>query len=245
MTAEPVTAPTAPHTTHTVFNQAPPRRDVKEFTLNTALNDAVDRYAPQASRDELDRLRGLVGSAGFRADERLANEHGAELRTHEEWGNRLYDIEFRPSYHRIIGEALRSGAHSHAWTHPGAGANVERAARFMLLSQIEPGHACPVSMTHAVVPSLQADRQLADFWLPKVKSHDYDPRRIHPAEKTAVTFGMAMTEKQGGSDIRANTTRAMAAGDHYLITGHKWFCSAPQSDAFLVIAQLDEGPSCF
>ena len=245
MTAEPVTAPTAPHTTHAVFNQAPPRRDVNEFTLNTALNEAVDRYAPQAQRDDLERLGGLVGSAGFIDDARLANEHGPRLRTHDEWGNRIDDIEFHPSYHRIIGEALRSGAHSHAWANPGPGANVERAARFMLLSQIEPGHACPVSMTHAVVPSLHADRRLADFWLPKVTSLDYDPRRIDPAEKSAVTFGMAMTEKQGGSDIRANTTRAVAAGDHYLITGHKWFCSAPQSDAFLVIAQLDEGPSCF
>src|SRR5699024_7031343 len=173
MTAETLTTPTpaAPHTTHTVFNQAPPRRDVNEFTLNTALNDAVDRYAPQASRDELERLGGLVVSACFIDGARLANDHGPQLRTHDEWGNRLHDIEFHPPSHRIIGEALRSGAPSHAWTHPGPGANVERAARFMLLSQIEPGHACPVSMTHAVVPPLQADRQLADSWLPKVQSH--------------------------------------------------------------------------
>lgn len=234
-----------PFATHSVFNQAPPRRDINEFTLNTALIEAVDRYVPEASIPELTRIGGLVGSADFINDARLANEHGPALQTHDEWGNRVDTIEFHPSYHRIIGEALRSGAHSHAWTNPGAGANPDRAARFMLFSQIEPGHACPVSMTHAVVPSLAADAKLADFWLPKATSADYDPRRIDPAEKTAVTFGMAMTEKQGGSDVRANTTRAVPAGDHYLITGHKWFCSAPQSDAFLVLAHLDEGLSCF
>ncbi|SDS81677.1 putative acyl-CoA dehydrogenase [Brevibacterium sandarakinum] len=238
---------TAPGTsaTHEVFNQAPPRRDINEFSLNTALVEAVDTYAPHASTAELERIGGLVGSADFINDARLANEHGPELKTHDEWGNRIDAIEFHPAYHRIISDALRSGAHSHAWAHPGPGANADRAARFMLFSQIEPGHACPVSMTHAVIPSLQADSRLADFWVPKATANDYDPRRIDPAEKTAVTFGMAMTEKQGGSDVRANTTRAIQDGDHYLITGHKWFCSAPQSDAFLVLAHLEEGLSCF
>lgn len=240
-----ITTPPAAHTTHTVFNQAPPRRDVNEFTLNTALVDAVDRYAPSASKADLERIGALVGSAEIINDARLANEHGPQLRTHDEWGNRIDDIEFHPSYHRIINEALKNGAHSHAWTNPGPGANADRAARFMLFSQVEPGHACPVSMTHAVIPSLKADEKLADFWIPRATATDYDPRRVDPAEKSAVTFGMAMTEKQGGSDIRANTTRAVPSGDHHLITGHKWFCSAPQSDAFLVIAQLDEGPSCF
>ena len=231
--------------THEVFNQAPPRRDINEFSLNTALVEAVDTFAPAASLSELERIGGLVGSADFINDARLANEHGPELKTHDEWGNRIDAIEFHPAYHRIIGDALASGAHSHAWTNPGPGANPERAARFMLFSQIEPGHACPVSMTHAVVPSLAADAKLADFWIPKATAAEYDPRRIDPAEKTAVTFGMAMTEKQGGSDVRANTTRAVPDGDHYLITGHKWFCSAPQSDAFLVLARLEEGVSCF
>ena len=237
--------PTTPRTTHTVFNQAPPRRDINEFTLNTALRDALAHYAPGASRDELERIGALVGSADFINDARLANVHGPMLRTHDDWGNRIDEIEFHPAYHRIIGDALDAEAHSYAWTHPGPGANVERAVRFMLFSQIEPGHACPVSMTHAVVPSLHADSALADFWVPRATAAGFDPRRIDPANKSAVTFGMAMTEKQGGSDIRANTTFAVPSGDHYLITGHKWFCSAPQSDAFLVIAQLDEGPSCF
>ena len=238
-------AQAAPTLTHTVFNQAPPRRDVDEFALNTSLVEAVDRYAPGASTVELTRIGELVGSADFINDARLANAYGPELKTHDEWGNRIDAIEFHPAYHRIIGDALASGAHSRAWTDPGPGANPDRAARFMLFSQIEPGHACPVSMTHAVIPSLQADDRLADFWIPKATAAEYDPRRIDPAEKTAVTFGMAMTEKQGGSDVRANTTRAIPAGDHFLITGHKWFCSAPQSDAFLVLAQLEEGVSCF
>lgn len=244
MNHAPVTKP-GTSATHAVFNQAPPRRDINEFSLNTALVEAVNTYAPHASKTELERIGALVGSADFINDARLANEHGPELKTHDEWGNRIDAIEFHPAYHRIIGDALRSGAHSHAWTHPGPGANADRAARFMLFSQIEPGHACPVSMTYAVIPSLQADSTLADFWVPKATASDYDPRRIDPAEKSAVTFGMAMTEKQGGSDVRANTTRAVPDGDHYLITGHKWFCSAPQSDAFLVLAQLEEGLSCF
>jgi putative acyl-CoA dehydrogenase len=236
---------TTPRTTHTVFNQAPPRRDINEFSLNSALRDALAHYAPGASQDELERIGALVGSADFINDARLANVHGPELRTHDNWGNRIDEIEFHPAYHRIIHDALEAEAHSYAWTHPGPGANVERAVRFMLFSQVEPGHACPVSMTHAVVPSLRVDSALADFWVPRATAAGYDPRRIDPAQKLNVTFGMAMTEKQGGSDIRANTTYAVPSGDHYLITGHKWFCSAPQSDAFLVIAQLDEGPSCF
>ncbi|SDS27614.1 putative acyl-CoA dehydrogenase [Brevibacterium siliguriense] len=243
--AGPASEPSSPRTTHLVFNQAPPRRDINEFALNTALKDALAHYAPSASHDELERIGALVGSADFINDARLANVHGPVLRTHDDWGNRIDEIEFHPAYHRIIGDALDAEAHSYAWTHPGPGANVERAVRFMLFSQIEPGHACPVSMTHAVVPSLRADPALADFWEPRAAAAGYDPRRIDPAMKSAVTFGMAMTEKQGGSDIRANTTYAVVFGDHYLITGHKWFCSAPQSDAFLVIAQLDEGPSCF
>ena len=237
--------PTTPRTTHTVFNQAPPRRDINEFTLNRALVDALAHYAPNAATDDLERIGALVGSADFINDARLANVHGPVLHTHDDWGNRIDEIEFHPAYHRIIGDALDAEAHSYAWTHPGPGANVERAVRFMLFSQIEPGHACPVSMTHAVVPSLRADSALAEFWEPRATASGYDPRRIDPATKSAVTFGMAMTEKQGGSDIRANTTYAVSSGDHHLITGHKWFCSAPQSDAFLVIAQLDEGPSCF
>jgi len=141
-------------------------------------------------------------------------------------------------------DALSYGAHSFAWTHAGSGANAERAARFSLFAQIEPGHACPISMTHAAVPSLLGT-ELEEFWVPKLTSTGYDPRLIDPAEKQAVTFGMAMTEKQGGSDVRANTTSATPCGDHYVLNGHKWFCSAPQSDAFLVLANLPEGLSCF
>lgn len=231
--------------THTVLNQSSPRTDVDEFALDTALQEAVARYAPQADTEELGRIGRVVGSAGFQDDARLANEHTPRLHTHDRWGHRVDDIEFHPAYHRIIDESLQAGTHALAWTQGGAGAEAERAARFMLFSQVEPGHACPVSMTHAVVPSLRADPALAEFWVPRATAAAYDPRRIDPAEKSAVTFGMAMTEKQGGSDVRANTTTAVPDGDDHLITGHKWFCSAPQSDAFLVLAQLPEGLSCF
>ncbi|GAA4282904.1 acyl-CoA dehydrogenase family protein [Brevibacterium daeguense] len=257
-----------PAVTHEVRNQSAPRRDVDEYALDRALQEAVGRYAPGASAEELHRIGRLVGSAEFQRDARLANVHGPVLNTHDQWGNRVDEVEFHPAYHRIIADSLQAGTHSLAWTRPGPGANAERAARFMLFSQVEPGHACPVSMTHAVVPSLQADPALAEFWLPKVTAADYDPRLVDPAEKSAVTFGMAMTEKQGGSDVRANTTYAVpldgasaglaeasgastsgsggaSAGGLHLITGHKWFCSAPQSDAFLVLAQLPEGVSCF
>ena len=230
--------------THIVTNQAAPRVDIDEYSANVALVDAVRTFAPQADSAELERIGRLVGSADFQHDADLANTITPQLQTHDRWGNRIDHVEFHPAYHRIMRDDLATGSHSLAWTAPGPGANVERAARFMLFAQIEPGHSCPVSMTHAVVASLKGTPHEA-FWVPRAVSTDYDPRLIDPAEKSAVTFGMAMTEKQGGSDVRANTTRAIPDGGAYLITGHKWFCSAPQSDAFLVLAQLPEGVSCF
>ncbi|SMY12649.1 acyl-CoA dehydrogenase family protein [Brevibacterium jeotgali] len=254
--------------THTVLNQSAPRIDVDEYTSNTALVDAVTALAPQADADELGRIGRLVGSESFQRDAAVAHRITPQLSTHDRWGHRVDDVEFHPGYHRIIDDALSAGAHSHAWAHPGPGANVERAARFMLFSQIEPGHACPVSMTHSAAAALQ-DTPHAEFWLPRLLETTYDPRLVDAHDKRAVTFGMAMTEKQGGSDVRANTTRAVPAtgasgieaagtsaadtplgfggvtGGHCLLTGHKWFCSAPQSDAFLVLAQLEEGVSCF
>ncbi len=230
--------------THVVTNQAAPRVDVDEYAGNVALVEAVGQLAPHADRAELTRIGRLVGSSDFQHDADLANRIPPELHTHDRWGNRIDHVEFHPAYHRILADDLASGSHSLAWAHPGAGATVERAARFMLFAQIEPGHSCPVSMTHAAVASLQGTAH-AEFWLPRLLSTGYDPRLIDPAEKSSVTFGMAMTEKQGGSDVRANTTTAVADGDHYLISGHKWFCSAPQSDAFLMLARLPEGVSCF
>ncbi|GAA4959501.1 acyl-CoA dehydrogenase family protein [Actinoplanes utahensis] len=228
--------------THEVFNQAPPRAGLNEYLINPAMVEAVERFG--GSRPGLAEVGELVGTAGFQRDAELANVHPPVLASHDRWGNRVDEVEFHPAYHRVIGAAIEHGAHTACWSAPGPGAHVARAATFMLFAQIEPGHACPVSMTHAVVPSLRFTPGLAEEWLPRVYSRDYDPVLAEP--KASALFGMAMTEKQGGSDVRANTTRAVPAGDGtWRLTGHKWFCSAPQSDAFLVLAQAPGGLSCF
>ncbi|GAA1370278.1 acyl-CoA dehydrogenase family protein [Brevibacterium luteolum] len=234
------------HQTHAVFNQAPQRTDIDEYSSNAALVDSVSAFAPSADTSTLEEIGELIGSSDYQRDAELANIYTPVLHTHDRWGNRIDDVEFHPAYHRVIAASLERSTHSLAWNRADEGAEVERAARSFLFSQIEPGHGCPVSMTHAAVASLQFNSELAEFWIPRATHAGYDPRRIDPAEKNAVTFGMAMTEKQGGSDVRANTTQAVAAQDGtYRLTGHKWFCSAPQSDAFLVLAQLPEGVSCF
>lgn len=230
--------------THAVTNQPTPRVDVNEYTANQALVEAVAAFAPQADTNVLSEIGAHVGAEAFQQQAEIVNTQTPELQTHDRWGNRIDHVEFHPAYHEIMRASLSYGNHSYAWTNDEEGANADRAARFSLFAQIEPGHACPISMTHAVVPSLLGT-DLEEFWVPRLTSTDYDPRLIDPAEKTALTFGMAMTEKQGGSDVRANSTVAEPAGDHYLLTGHKWFCSAPQSDAFLVLAKLPEGVSCF
>ncbi|EGD55638.1 acyl-CoA dehydrogenase family protein [Gordonia neofelifaecis] len=231
--------------THEVFNQAPQRVDVNEYTSHTALVEAVGVYGGGWATDALTEAGALVGRADFQRDAELANAITPKLHTHDRWGNRIDDIEFHPAYHRIIGDAIAHGAHTSCWSDPRDGAHVARAAMFMQFGQIEPGHACPVSMTHAVVPSLRVDEKLAEQWLPRVFSNDYQ-HDLGSGQKTSAIFGMAMTEKQGGSDVRANTTRAVEQSDGtYLITGHKWFCSAPQSDAFLVLAKTDPGVTCF
>ncbi|MFB9777519.1 acyl-CoA dehydrogenase family protein [Brevibacterium otitidis] len=234
------------HQTHAVFNQAPQRTDIDEYLSNAALVDAVSAFAPSADISTLEEIGELIGSSEYQRDAELANIYTPVLHTHDRWGNRIDDIEFHPAYHRVIADSLERSTHSLAWNRADEGVEAERAARSFLFSQIEPGHGCPVSMTHAAVASLQFDSELAEFWIPRATYAGYDPRRIDPAEKDAVTFGMAMTEKQGGSDVRANTTQAVASQDGtYRLTGHKWFCSAPQSDAFLVLARLPEGVSCF
>jgi len=237
--------------THAVINQAPLRAGIDEYGTNTTLTEAVAAFGGDWATAELHQTGALVGSEDFQDDARLANTITPRLHTHDRWGHRIDDIEFHPAYHRIIGASIAAGSHTSAWADPRPGANVARVAQFHLFGQIEPGHACPVSMTHAVVPSLQTTPELAQEWLPRVYSRDYDPDLRDPATKTSAIFGMAMTEKQGGSDVRANTTRAVPQSDGtYALTGHKWFCSAPQSDAFLVLAQTEtgrgeQGLSCF
>jgi putative acyl-CoA dehydrogenase len=235
-------------TTHEVFNQVPTRVDVDEFSLNVPLVEAVARYDGAWSLDQLGVIGRHVGSEEFQRDAERANRVEPELRTHDRFGNRIDEVCYDDSYTRIISAAVAAGAHTSAWADPKPGANVARAAAFMLFAQIEPGHACPISMTHSAVAALPATPALAEKWMPRLLSRQYDGALgggDEPAKASAL-FGMAMTEKQGGSDVRANTTRAVPQGDgSYLLTGHKWFCSAPMSDAFLVLAQAPEGLSCF
>ena len=253
-------------TTHDVFNQAPPRVDVTEFGTNIALVEAVSLYDADWALGDLARVGRYVGTGEFQHDAERANRIEPELHTHDRFGNRIDEVEYDSSYHRIIAAAVAEGAHTSAWAHPRPGANVARAATFMLFAQIEPGHACPISMTHSAVAALATNPELAGKWMPRLLSRDYDGALVPAAStglagtlspalalapaKPSALFGMAMTEKQGGSDVRANTTRAVPAGDHaapdnYLLTGHKWFCSAPMSDGFLVLAQAPTGLSCF
>ncbi len=236
--------------THYVENQPPVRTDVDEYTSNVALVEAVSAFGAEWANDALSEAGQLVGSPSFQRDATLANVHPPVAYPHDRWGFRLDEVEYDPSYHRVISEAVARGAHTSAWADPKPGADVARAAMFMLFAQVEPGHACPVSMTHAAVASIKDSPWVADEWLPRLYSRDYEPRLIPNEEKTSALIGMAMTEKQGGSDVRAGTTMGTSMGGHaYQLTGHKWFCSAPMSDGFLVLAHtrrgnVDEGLSC-
>ncbi|MFK8905754.1 acyl-CoA dehydrogenase family protein [Streptomyces sp. YS-3] len=238
-------------TTHTVTNQAPPLVGYDVFLSDRALAEGVERHlAPLApglaeeARDELSGLGRTAGSSQAQGWGVLANENPPKLRTHDRYGNRIDEVDFHPSWHRLLGHAVGAGL-TDAWGRPGG--HVRRAAGFLVWTQAEAGHGCPLSMTHAAVPALRADPALAAEWEPRLTSHVYEEGLRPPADKAGVLFGMGMTEKQGGSDVRANTTRARPLGDggEYLLTGHKWFCSAPMSDAFLVLAQAPGGLTCF
>lgn len=254
-----VTAPhPAPHVTHRVTNQPPEREGVNEYLDHPVLREAVRAYGGAWGEGRLVEVGALVGSGDFQRAAELANVHEPVLRTHDRRGNRVDEVEYHPAYHEVIGAAVAHGAHTSAWAEPGPGANVVRGAVFSLFAQVEPGHACPVSMTHAAVPSLRHAPGLAAVWEPRLLSRGYDGALADPGSKPGALVGMAMTEKQGGSDVRTNATTAVPAGADgaYLLTGHKWFCSAPMSDAFLVLAQVpsaprgtagggDAAPSCF
>lgn len=224
-------------------NQAPPRVDVDEFESNVALVEAVEEFDAGWAAERLAATGLRVGSASFQEDARRANRIPPVLHTHDRWGGRIDEVEYDPSYHRVIGAALADGAHTGAFADPRPGAGVARAAAFALYAQVEPGHACPVSMTHSAFPVIAQHDHLAD-WVPRLLATGYDGALV--PGKGGALFGMAMTEKQGGSDVRANTTSATPLGDgRYALDGHKWFCSAPMSDAFLVLAQAPGGISCF
>ncbi|WP_055494643.1 acyl-CoA dehydrogenase family protein [Streptomyces sp. TP-A0356] len=234
--------------THTVTNQAPPLVGYDVFTADRALVEAVERHLDPALLDEVrDELSGFGRSAGSAQVQEwgtLANEHPPKLRTHDRYGNRIDEVEFHPAWHRLLGKGVAAGLTA-AWTRPGG--HLRRAAAFMVWTQAEAGNGCPLSMTHAAVPALRTDPALATEWEPRLTSMIYD-RDLRPAaQKAGVLFGMGMTEKQGGSDVRANTTtaRPLAEDGTYELKGHKWFCSAPMSDGFLVLAQAPDGLTCF
>src|SRR5258708_4953344 len=187
-----------------------------------------------------------AGSAETQELARLANEHPPVLRTHDRYGDRIDEVEFHPAWHQLMTTAVGQGLHAAPWLDDAPGAHVARAARFYVWTQAEAGHGCPISMTYAAVPPLRHEPALAARFAPLLASRTYDPGLRVPDGKAGLLAGMAMTEKQGGSDVRANTTRAVPAGsDAYLLTGHKWFCSAPMCDLFLVLAQAPEGLTCF
>ncbi|SFR83868.1 putative acyl-CoA dehydrogenase [Agromyces sp. CF514] len=242
--------------TQEVANQVPPRTDVDEYAEHAPLVEAVARWGRRgpdgsaAASADLHAIGRTVGSAAFQRDAELANVRPPVLTAFDRWGRRIDEVEYDDAYHRILSAAVAAGAHTSAAADPGPGANVDRAAAFLLFAQVEPGHACPVSMTHAAVPVLEhASPGLRDAWRPRLLSRAYEPALV-PGKASALV-GMAMTEKQGGSDVRANTTlaerrdRGSQWGDEFALTGHKWFCSAPMSDAFLVLAQAPAGLSCF
>ena len=234
--------------THEVLNQPPPLVDYDVFAADAALVEGVRREGAGWAEDELSELGRLAGTAeaiewGFQA-----NANPPVLRTHDRYGNRADVIEYHPAYHSLMKVAVAQGMHAAPWSLARPGAHVARAAKFYVWSQVEPGHGCPISMTYAVVPALRANAEAASSWEPLLFSRDYDGRNLPAAEKRGAIAGMAMTEKQGGSDVRANTTRAVPSGDGdgaWAITGHKWFCSAPMSDLFLMLAQTESGLSCF
>jgi len=235
--------------THEVFNQPAALVGINRFAGHRALRDAVRFNAPGLDTGELERLGATLGSEAMLAHARLANVHTPELRTHDRVGRRLDTVEFHPSYHALMALAVGSGLHGTPWAGE-AHAHVQRAAGFMLFTETEPSTLCPISMTYAVTPALQGNAALASEWGPRLTSRAYDPRFVPASQKPGVTMGMGMTEKQGGSDVRANTTQAVregvdAWGERFRLTGHKWFLSAPMCDAFLVLAQTPAGPSCF
>ncbi|MDP9896206.1 putative acyl-CoA dehydrogenase [Variovorax boronicumulans] len=237
-------------TTHEVFNQPAPLADYNLFETNRPLRDALKFNAPQLQVAPLQELGVTVGSAEMQTHARLANIHTPELHTHDRFGRRIDEVEFHLSYHVLMSAAVGAGLHGTPWAGASASPHVLRAAGFMLFTELEPSMLCPISMSYAVTPALRSNAAVYADWGPKLTSLWYDPALKSFKDKPGVTMGMGMTEKQGGSDVRANTTQAVrdgsdAWGERYAITGHKWFFSAPMCDAFLVLAQARAGLSCF
>ncbi len=248
--SQPAGEAATPFKTHEVFNQVPPLGDIDVFSTNRPLVEATRREGAGWVLDRAAELGRFVGGAPMQEWGRLANENKPVLRSFDRYGHRIDEVEFHPSWHQLMKMGVENELHSLPWTSSEPFPHTARAALYMTAMQAEAGYACPITMTFAVVPALRAQPELAAEWEPLVTATSYDPRLVPAAEKGSAISGMAMTEKQGGSDVRANTTVARAlngggAGAEYEIVGHKWFCSAPMSDVFLVLAQTDDGLSCF
>jgi len=235
--------------THEVFNQSPPFWDIDLFVVDRPLVEAVAANGGGGAHSELSEFGKHWGSAVMAARGRLANENTPKLRTFDSRGNRRDEVEFHPAYHELMAHSAHAGVHNSTWNADGKAAGgpaeVVRAAKFYIASQVETGHLCPITMTRASVAALAEQPDLLAKVMPVLSTRSYDPGFAPWWTKRGMTVGMGMTEKQGGTDVRSNMTRAERDGDAYRITGHKWFMSAPMCDAFLVLAQADDGLSCF
>ncbi|MCU6498218.1 isovaleryl-CoA dehydrogenase [Rugamonas sp. A1-17] len=250
-----------PFDTHEVSNTVAPFENINLYAADPALREALLREGGAAAAESLHALGAQLGRAEVLDLARLANQHTPKLHNFDRAGKRVDEVEFHPAWHSLMALLIENGAHASPWL-GGPGAQVARAARYMLFGQVENGSQCPVTMTYASVPALKQAPKIAARWLPKILSTEYDPRSLPVGQKRGAIIGMGMTEKQGGSDVRSNTTRAEPVPpaealamfgeegeDVYRIVGHKWFFSAPQSDAHLILAQTDDagsaGLSCF
>jgi putative acyl-CoA dehydrogenase len=236
--------------THEVVNVAHELQDYNLYQADTALREGVVREGAAWAHTELHDFGGRIGNAAYLELGKQANEVRPELDTHDRFGNRVDLVKFHPAYHTLMSTAIEHGLHCSPWVEPKLGAHVARAAKLYLHSQVEAGHGCPITMTFASVPALRKQPDLAAQWEPLITARTYDPRNVPVSRKSAITVGMAMTEKQGGSDVRSNTTRAYPVGaagpgQPYELVGHKYFVSAPMCDVFLVLAQAPGGLSCF
>jgi putative acyl-CoA dehydrogenase len=231
--------------TREVFNQPPPLEGYNLYLENRPLVEAVQREGAGWAEERLLAMGDEVGGEPLEWG-RLANENPPVLKTHDRYGNRIDEVEFHPAWHSLMELSIRHGTHALPWLDPRPGAHAARAAIMLTGSALESGHGCPISMTYAAIPALRRQPDVAAEWEPRLTSLEYDKRMIPSEQKAGAICGMAMTERQGGSDVRANTTlaRERADGD-WEVTGHKWFCSAPMSDAFLILAQTESGLSCF
>jgi len=238
----------ARYDTHVVENQPTPLEGYNAFATDLALADALAREGGEWGMERAGKLGAIVGSAETAELARQANRHVPELRSHDRFGNRIDMVEYHPAWHRLMAIAVENEVHALPWRESKPGAHAVRAALAFLMNQGENGVCCPMAMTFAAVPAIRQGPALRREWEPRLVSNRYDARSIPASRKDGAIFGMAMTEKQGGSDVRANTTTATPAaegGDAYRLTGHKWFCSAPMSDGLLTLAQAPGGLTCF